>query len=304
MTDRAVVVVIPTLGREESLRRTIESVLAQDYAGDIRIVLVFDGPPDSPSARWDLFQPGRSVVHHVLVERGGPGPARNHGAAVTTEPLLAFCDDDDVWRPTKLRRQIAALEQADAVACFCGIAVHHGSQVVDRAPTESELTYRHILQTRTAAAHQSALLTTRAAWEETGGFDEDVPGSYGEDFDWLLRIARIGRIATVAETLVDVDWHPGSHFARRWELMDRGLDYLMDKHPDLRADPRARSRIRGQQAFACGASGDRARALRLCWDAWRSRPAEPRTYLALLVTVLPSSAGVILAALQRMGRGI
>ncbi len=304
MTAPTVVVVIPTLGRDDRLRRTIDSVLAQDYAGDVRIMLVFDGPPDSDADRWDLQQPGRAVTHHVLTKRIGPGPARNHGVAVTSEELVAFCDDDDIWRPTKLRRQVEALDQTDAVACFCGIAVHHGGRVVERTPTEPELSYRHILQTRTAAAHQSALLTTRVAWDETGGFDEAVPGSYGEDFDWLIRIARLGHITAVAETLVDVDWHPGSHFARRWDLMDQALDYLMDKHPDLQADPRARSRIRGQQAFACAASRRRGRAVRLCWDAWRTRPAEPRTYLALLVTIVPSAANVILAALQRLGRGI
>ena len=64
-----------------------------------------------------------------------------------------------------------------------------------------------------------------------GVVDEQIPGSYGEDYDWLLRAARLGPIAVVEEPLVLVHWGKQSYFADRWQTIIDANDYLVAKHP-------------------------------------------------------------------------
>lgn len=83
-------IVVPTRGRWDILARTLAGLRAQTCGG-FEVVVVVDGldqrPPDLPDVRVEQ------------VARGGPGAARNHGAAVTDRPLVLFLGDDMV--PTR-----------------------------------------------------------------------------------------------------------------------------------------------------------------------------------------------------------
>ena len=149
-----------------------------------------------------------------------------------------------------------------------------------------------------------AFILRQDALADIGLLDEQIPGSYGEDYDFLLRAARRGPIGAVEQPLVNTFWHQQSFFNQHWQIIADGLRYLLDKHPELVADPRGRARIEGQVAFAHAALGHRAAACRASLDALRGNPLERRAYLALAVAagVIPASSVVRLA--NRRGRGI
>jgi hypothetical protein len=154
------------------------------------------------------------------------------------------------------------------------------------------------------ALHPSTFLFSRFLLEKVGLVDEAIPGSYGEDYDWLLRSARVQPIVSVTEPLADVYWGKQSFFAERWGTVVTALTYLLDKHPELMADPPGRARIQGQIAFAQAAQAQRSNAFRTGWEAIRGNPRERRAYLALAVAagVVPAPAIVRLA--NGRGRGI
>ena len=116
-------VVIPTRDRPELLRRALDGVRAQDYPGEVRVVVVFDqAEPDYLLATTD----GAPVL--VLANWRTPGlaGARNTGILALDTDLVAFCDDDDEWAPDKLRRQVAALlAEPDAEFATCAIEVEY-----------------------------------------------------------------------------------------------------------------------------------------------------------------------------------
>jgi glycosyltransferase involved in cell wall biosynthesis len=298
----SVSVVVPTHGRPELVRRALAGIEASDYDGPVDIVVVADREEPDPSlARTHADRPVRVVAN---TRTPGLAGARNTGIAATGGDLVAFCDDDDVWRPDKLRRQVEVLADPAVGVVTTGIAVHARGKVHERV-LEERVTTADLTRSRVTEAHPSTFLVRRPLLEGPIGLvDEDLPGSYAEDYEWLLRASRVTEIAAVRAPLVDVHWHEGSYFAERWRTIVAALDHLLDVSPELAADGRGRARIEAQQAFAHAALGERGDARRLALKALGRAPGQRRAWLALAVSsgVVSSDRVVRLAAAR--GRGI
>lgn len=231
---------------------------------------------------------------------------RNTGLLVATGDLVAFCDDDDEWCPGKLTAQVAALEALPgARAATSGIEIRYGDRRTVRVPATEAMTFEGFLHDRQADAHSSTFLFDRHFLvEEVGLVDEELPGSLGEDYDLLLRVARRGPIAVADGPYAVIHWGEASFFSRRWQLTYDALAYLLDKYPEFGDHPRALARIRGQQAFALAAAGDRAGSRRLIREAVGLRPTEKRAYVAALVALGLVSGERVMKAANWFGRGI
>jgi glycosyltransferase involved in cell wall biosynthesis len=297
-----VTAVIATRNRPELLAKAVAAVLDQDYDGPIEVIAVFDqAEPVSGLEREDPWRSVR-VVRNTRTP-GLPG-ARNTGIALARHPLIALCDDDDLWLPAKLRAQTAAMTAQQAGAAVTSIRIRYGDQVRRRTFTGPVLRHSDLVRDRVSAAHPSSFLVEKAVADLAGPVDESIPGGYGEDYDWLLRIAKHTPVACVEEPMVDVLWHPGSFFTRQWDTITDALSYLLDKHPEITADPRGAARIHGQQAFALAARDRRGEA----WARWREtvrgNPTERRAMATLVVLTGLMSADRVLHLANRFGRGI
>jgi hypothetical protein len=147
----------------------------------------------------------------------------------------------------------------------------------------------------------------RAAVVGPDGFglvSEEIPGSFGEDYEFLLRAARTGPIRTVPQVGVMVRWHKKSYFTSRWETMAQGLTWLLASYPEFASVPAGKARISGQVAFAKAAVGERGSAVRWAGQAVRRNPLEPRAYLALAVASGAVKPDTVVRQLHSRGRGI
>lgn len=295
-------VVIATRDRPELLARAVDAALAQDYDGPIEVIAVFD----QAEPATDLERDGQHRSVRVARNTRTPGlpGARNSGIALSHQPLVAFCDDDDLWLPAKLRAQVAAMAGQGAGASVTGIRVHYGDKVRHRRLEEPVLRHPDLVRDRVTAAHPSSYLVERAVVDAAGPVDERIPGGYAEDYDWLLRVARHTDIACVGEPMVEVLWHPGSFFTRRWDTITDALSYLLVKHPEIARDAHGAARIHGQQAFALAARGLRPQAWSQLRTTLRGNPLERRALATLLVLTGLVSADRVLHVANRFGRGI
>ncbi len=298
----SVAVVVATRDRPVLLERAVRSIVDQDYPGDIECVVVYDqvAPPDQPPVS-ESAGPRLRIMSNARTP--GLAGARNTGMSSSDSVLIAFCDDDDTWDSAKLRQQVDLLESAAAEFVCCGVRVHHGDRVIERMPPPSA-DLRQLARDRLTGLHPSTFVFRRSALEVMGLVDEQIPGSYGEDYDWLLRAARRMPILAVPQPLADVYWHDQSFFAARWETIAAALSYLLDKHPELTASPAGLARIQGQVAFAQAARHHRREACRFSWRALRNNPLERRAYLALAVASGAVSATSIVRLANRRGHGI
>jgi hypothetical protein len=297
----AVTAIVATRDRPALLARAVRSMLGQSYPGELECVIVFD--QSTPAGVPVEVPVGRRLRLITNTRTAGLAGARNTGIAASDGALVAFCDDDDEWDTGKLLLQVELLERSPAEFVASGVRIHHCDRVVLRVPP-ARVELEQLVRERVTALHPSTFVMRRAALAGLGLVDEEIPGSYGEDYDWLLRAARRMPIVSVQQPLVDVYWHEQSFFAERWEAIADALSYLLGKHPELRADPHGMARIEGQIAFAQAALARRPAACRASWRALRGNPGERRAYLALAVAsgVIPAASVVRLA--NRRGHGI
>jgi glycosyltransferase involved in cell wall biosynthesis len=297
-------VVIPTRDRPELLRRAIDAALDQDYSGPVRVIVVFDGT--TPDAEYERQDEQRSVIVISNTRKPGLAGARNSGIESATADLVAFCDDDDKWLPSKLTVQVRALRaNPEALLASCGIRVHYSDHIIDRTLGTRTVTLDDLLRDRLVELHPSTfLMRRRAIVDYVGLVEEDLPGSYAEDYEFLLRVARRAPVVTTAQVGVDVLWHAESYFDSRWPMIIEALTWLLDRYPEFSRHRTGEARIDGQIAFASAAIGQRQQALRWAGRAIRRNPAERRAYLALAVAAGALSPDRLIPWLHRRGRGI
>lgn len=296
-------VVIPTRDRPALLRRAIQRVSEQRFDGEIDCIVVFDqSEPDLP-----VVETPQNVRLRAVTNERSPGlaGARNAGAVAATGELLAFCDDDDEWLPEKLARQVAVLDANDDVRLVAtGIEVRYGERSFDRLSPRSTVSFDELLEDRRTDVHPSTFLVRREAFlGEIGLVDEKLPGSYAEDYEWLLRATRLGPLHTIQEPLVRVHWHKSSYFSERWQMIASALSYLLEQYPEFDGNPRGFARIAGQIAFAHGAAGNRSEARRWARRTLSANWRQPRAYLGFAVS-LGIPAPLLLRLAHMAGRGI
>lgn len=298
----SVSVVIPTRDRPRMLERAVASVVGQDYPGELECLVVFDGT-DRGLVDTEL-PPRRSL--RVLSNDRTPGLAgsRNCGALGARGELLAFLDDDDEWLPRKLSVQQELMRAEGARIVGCGIYVCRGARST-RRPAKRRVTYRDLLRARHMELNPCTLLVDRSFFlDDVGLVDESLPGSYAEDYEWLLRAAPKADILSAADPLVRIRWHADSYFARDWTTIVAALRSVLVKHPALATEAGGLARIAGQLAFALAASGERRSAQRWARTAVQANPREARAYLALLVSAGLVRAGSVLRTANALGRGL
>ncbi|MDG4767499.1 glycosyltransferase family A protein [Solwaraspora sp. WMMD406] len=295
---------VPTRDRPELLRDTVAAIRDQDYPGVVEVVVVHDqSTPDLTLASDDPDRPVRVIGN---TRTAGLAGARNSGILAATGTLVAFCDDDDRWLPGKLRAQVAALA-ADPTGEFvsCGIRVSYDGTTTDRILDADRVPLAALLRDRMTELHPSTFLIRRSAL--IGGFglvDEEIPGSYAEDYEFLLRAARSAPLVNLRTPYVLVRWHKRSYFAQRWDTIATALQWLLERYPEFATQPAGEARVAGQIAFAQAAAGHRRGALRWARHTLARNPREPRAYLALAVASRAVRPDTVLRTLHRRGRGI
>jgi glycosyltransferase involved in cell wall biosynthesis len=298
-------VVIPTRGRPELLRIAVGSVVAQTYPGPIECFVVHDQePPDHALEALGTEQ--RSVTVMTNTRRPGLAASRNAGLDKVSGSLVASLDDDDLWHPAKLEVQVARmLREPDLVVLGAGIRLlMPAGRIVEWPGSHSEVQLEDLLRSRMKELHSSTLLIRRSVFAEVGPYDEALPNSYAEDYEFLLRAIRAGRVGVVNQPLADVRKDGPSWFRDKGAVVAEALEYLLRQHPELATSRRGHARILGQIAFARATLKQRGPALRWAARAFSRWPVAPHAGLAVLQSVIGVDPRWALKSARAAGRGI
>ncbi len=236
-------VILPTFNRCKELGKAMESVLNQTYP-DLELIVVSDGSWDATEEVVCGFKDQR--VRFIKSDHnGGPAYARNLGIRAARHELLAFHDDDDLWRPEKLEKQIKALQNADERTgfCYCEMEFHRlDGQTILYVPRrdismvrKSGFLYPELLRRNFVGG--PTLLIRRECLDEVGLFDERM--AIFEDWDMVLRLTKRYDAAFVPEPLYDYYEHEKSLTTDRSEKHQRRIEETLRLFDEKKAEDKA-----------------------------------------------------------------
>jgi len=221
-------IVVPARDEAHTIAPVIASLLAQDYRGNFRVILVDDNSTDG-TAQCAGSGPNLEVL------RGQPKPAEwsgklwalRQGVAVGHAPVLLFTDADIVHDPRHLSALVARLQapQTELVSEMVRLNCHC---LAERALVPAFVYFFQMLypfakvndpRSRVAAAAGGTILIRREALERIGGLDA-IKGALIDDVALARAVKPTGAIFLGHSGLaVSIRTYPG--FADLWRMISR-----------------------------------------------------------------------------------
>ncbi len=220
MNPPRVSVVVSHYDRVEWLREALASIREQSFTA-YEIVVVNDaGPRSAASARAAAEFGARHVLRAV---NGGVAATRNEGVRAARGGIVAYLDDDDLWRPHHLAGLVGVLDACPGVELVYGDAevwriappdpAAGAAAGVPPTPSAWPVLERLVLAVpfdaddlaRDDFIVPGAMAHRRTLYERAGSFDESLFVS--DDWEWLLRVERsmgAGAFARLAEVVTTV----------------------------------------------------------------------------------------------------
>ena len=212
-------VLIPAYNARKYVMNAIQSVCQQSFE-DIEIVVIDDGSADGTR---DLLQQLAVLDSRVQIRsRSNTGYTRAliEGLSLCKAPLIARMDADDESFPQRLEKQFAYLSahpECVVVGSQALLIDDEGRPLYSsRRPLDHEAIDQAHLEGRTGILFHSGTMFRRAAYDRVGGYRTGYEPA--EDFDLWLRLAEVGSIANLPDTLLKYRVHHNSVcFKRRTE---------------------------------------------------------------------------------------
>jgi O-antigen biosynthesis protein len=198
----AISVVLVTANRPVLVRDALAGIASQrELPLEVRIADDGDVPLDPDAVAAPLLEVS---VRTCSARRAAA--ARNLAARGANGDVIAFLDDDDVWLPEHLQGLAAAFRDPRIGIAYRDVAV---VRETEESGVRREIERRVIARDWDAQRMRtddfvppSALAVRRSLFERLGGFDERF--RYSEDWDFLLRAARISTPLRVPGVTVEV----------------------------------------------------------------------------------------------------
>lgn len=217
---KTVSVIIPTYKNRGKLKECIESVLHQEYVELFEVIVVDDNDPCSQwrvdTEKIMLGYQNNPVIHYIKHDRNKNGSAaRNTGINAAKGDYIALLDDDDIFLPEKLSKQVRFLENhkdMDAVYCF---ERKENSDVVNKTVFEGNA-IKEILLLKTNF-QTSTLMFRSNVINSLNGFDETFIRH--QDLELMLRFFHKGyKLGCVPEVLVVMGKNNGENIPNGTKL--------------------------------------------------------------------------------------
>ena len=187
-------IIIPLYNKEKHIKKTIDSVLNQDFSC-FELIVVDDGSTDKSAEIVSQIQDNR--IRLIQQSNSGVSKARNMGAQIASSSWLIFLDGDEVF--------IANYKSSEhlKLGSFRG---------------KKERVYENPLKAmwhRDFYPHPGNIMCSKNAFMKIGGFDERM--SYYEDFEFGARL--IKNFSIVYSPFVCMEYVVESNEARIEKLL-------------------------------------------------------------------------------------
>ena len=197
-------VLIPVYQAERYLEEAVESILAQSF-DDFELLALDDGSTDASPRILETLARRDDRIRVRRAQHAGLVNQLNQGLAEARGEFIARMDADDISHPERFERQLVYLDaHPECVAVGTGTdEVDPERRIIrtlDIRTGHDEIESRLLRGDGGALIHASALYRTNAL-RGIEGYRKEY--EYGEVIDLHLRLAEIGRLANLPESLYE-----------------------------------------------------------------------------------------------------
>lgn len=208
-------IIVTTYNRKDLLCKTLNSILNQTYKNFE--IIVIDNYSDYNFIEFiDSFNDMR-ITGYQNRNNGIISINRNHGLKLAKCELIALCDDDDIWHPDKLEKQLKIFDKYPDVflCCTASSMLKNGisnpnkklSSKLLRQLLSLNLFHSKYLLSIFSYITTSSVLFKSELLSVVGYFNEDYSIISVEDYDLWLRLSFTSKIYFLNEELVDYRIH-------------------------------------------------------------------------------------------------
>ena len=218
-------IIIPTYNRAETVGKTIESFIAQDFK-DWEMLVVDDHSKDNTKDVIDGYHRQDARITYLLNERKkGAQGARNTGILHAKAEWVCLFDSDDYVYPNFLSTLFSAIDdKTDVVTCYArqvNVADGHTETLTWGGEGNIEL---DLLQSKKYVNFDDCIIR-KSKLLEIGLLDEDCPAY--QEFDTHIRLGRVSNYKWVKEVLMDYMWGGADTMSVNQKKNASGFNYVL-----------------------------------------------------------------------------
>lgn len=202
MEKKSVTIIIPTFNRATIIPFTLDSVMNQQFAEWVCIV-VDDFSTDNTKDIVNNYKAKDNRFRYQLNERKkGAQGARNTGLYYCDTEWVVFFDSDNIMHPDFLSKLLSkATEEVDVVQCFSNVISVNSKELKNIFCWRSYGNIQSQLYSLQTYVDFNQAIIRRNLLLDIGGLDEDCPSM--QEWDTHIRLSKVARYITIEEPLLD-----------------------------------------------------------------------------------------------------
>lgn len=199
-------VIMPVYNGQKTVAGSINSILEQTY-NNLELIVIDDGSTDKSGEIINNIDDNR-LNYKKIKHTGAPTVPRNMALKMAKGDFIAFCDQDDIWYPEKIEKQINAYnncEQKEKIGIiFCSTdQLNISGEKIGENPApfdgylEKEDAFKEIVYGNFITA--CSAVVPKNVFRKVGLLDTKLHGN--DEYDLWLRITNKYGVLAVPEFL-------------------------------------------------------------------------------------------------------
>lgn len=277
MYQPLVSIIIPVYNGSNFVKEAIDSALNQTYK-NIEIIVVNDGSKDNGATEQIALSYG-DKIRYIHKENGGVSSALNLGIKNMNGEYFSWLSHDDLYKVNKIEREVQALNEygSNDALVYCRV------EQIDKMSKCIKIGKKHkYLRAGINEYHEAldimlmhgsyngcALLIPKEAFDEAGGFDEEL--RYCQDAKmWALIFLKKYNLIYVDETLCCNRIHGGQLTQRGRDLFHKDSAKIADELAVKIANSAYAKKLMFSYTFHNAVLGNKA-VVKKCYDVSRDK---------------------------------
>ncbi|MBK8348621.1 MAG: glycosyltransferase family 2 protein [Saprospiraceae bacterium] len=216
-------IIIPTYNRAHTIRRPVDSIIAQTFT-DWELIIVDDGSTDDTKEIVESYKDPR--IRYVWQENQERSAARNHGISLAKGEWICFQDSDDKYLPEHLQVLYDGIQTyPDYKVIRTGLLIHENGILVGKSAVSASKYDQYPYEGIHCCAFEVSLFSE--------GYSFDLRFVTMEDLEFLLQVGRKCEMKQIQDWTVNYYYDPkssggvGPHYEKNLNRQKACLDDIL-----------------------------------------------------------------------------